>query len=99
MALVASDDLYPWLIFHISGSTLGFRPNGSLEIGELGDFIYSYNPLESTFNARTIQGFSVEAKEKMYECEKCPYSTYNKYFEYYGVHDYANQVSRGKKDI
>ena len=28
----------------------------------------------------------------MYECDEgCPYHTYNKFFEYYGVHDYANQ--------
>ena len=76
-----------------------------MEIGELGDYTYSYNPVESTFNARTLQGFSVDAEEKMYNCgPKCPYATYNKFYEYYGVFDYANQwvlsaLNRGKTNF
>ena len=43
------------MIFHrfilLIWPCLGFRPNGSMEIGELGDYIYAYSPLESNFNA------------------------------------------------
>ena len=87
-----------WTDCHVGGNPNPnmegcFRPTGSLEIGELGDYSYSYNPVESNFNARTLQGFSVDAEEKMYRCgPKCPHATYNKYYEYYGVFDYANQV-------
>ena len=78
---------HTWLII----ITKGFAPSGNIEIGELGEYAYTYNPLQSNFNARTIQGFSTEAKEKMLECPGCPYKTYEKYFKYYGVVDYANQ--------
>ena len=87
-----------WTNCHVGGNPNPnmegcFRPTGSLEIGELGDYTYSYNPVESNFNARTLQGFSVDAEEKMYRCgPKCPHATYNKYYEYYGVFDYATQV-------
>ena len=27
----------------------------------------------------------------MYDCEKCPYSTYKKFYDYYGAYDYGNQ--------
>jgi len=51
---------------------------------------------------RTLQGFSTKAQKVMYECNVtipgitydvgCPYTTYLPYYEYYGVHDYANQI-------
>jgi hypothetical protein len=62
-----------------------------LEIGDLGEHTYSYVPLEKNFNARTLQEFSTGAQEKMYACDSCPYPTYLKFFNYYGVFDYANQ--------
>ena len=62
-----------------------------MEIGELGQHTYSYNPLTKNYNARTLQGFSVEAEEKMYKCTSCPYKTYNKFYEYYGAFDYGNK--------
>lgn len=69
-----------------------FRPTGAMEIGEIGEFTYTYNPIQNNFNARTLQGFSLEAQAKMYECgPSCPYPTYDKFFRYYGIHDYANQ--------
>ncbi|CAB9526507.1 expressed unknown protein [Seminavis robusta] len=68
-----------------------FAPTGSLEIGELGLHTYSYNPLRHNYNARTIQGFSTQAKDKMYDCEMCPYRTYAKFYDYYGEHDYGNK--------
>lgn len=70
----------------------GLAPTGSIEIGELGTYSYTYNPTQKNFNARTLQRFSTEAEEKMYNCgPACPYKTYNKFYEYYGVFDYANQ--------
>jgi len=47
--------------------------------------------LKKNFNGRTIQQFSTEAKDKMMDCPGCPYKTYQKFFNYYGVDDYANQ--------
>jgi hypothetical protein len=69
----------------------GFAPTGSLEIGDLGEHTYSYVPLERNFNARTLQYFSTTAEDKMYKCDSCPYPTYLKFFNYYGVFDYANR--------
>jgi hypothetical protein len=68
----------------------GFAPAGTLEVGDLGELAYTYVPLERNFNARSLQGFSTQAEEKMYNCGNCPYATYVKYYKYYGVFDYAN---------
>jgi hypothetical protein len=52
---------------------------------------YSYIPTQDNGNERTLQGFSAAAEDKMYRCEKyCPYDTYEKFYEYYGVFDYAD---------
>ena len=50
----------------------------------LGSLAYTYDPLKNNYNARTIQGFSTGAKEKMYDCEHCPYPTYDQFYKYYG---------------
>ena len=47
---------------------------------------YEYDPLQENSNARTIQGFSLQAEEKMSE-----HPTYKKYLDYYGESDYGNQ--------
>ena len=84
--------LFPDAFFNnLTLTTEGFAPTGSIEVGELGTYAYAYAPLESNFNGRTIQGFSTQAKEKMLDCPGCPYATYEKFFKYYGVEDYANQ--------
>jgi hypothetical protein len=54
-------------------------------------FSYTYDILSNNVNGRTLQGFSLQAEEKMYRCENCPYLTYDKFYKYYGVFDYANQ--------
>ncbi|CAB9514269.1 expressed unknown protein [Seminavis robusta] len=86
-----------WTNCHVGGNP---TPNtegclvglGQIEIDELGSFDYEYEILEDNYNARTIQSFSTKAKEKMYDCnEGCPYSVYKKFYNYYGVHDYADQ--------
>ncbi|KAG7372236.1 low iron-inducible periplasmic protein [Nitzschia inconspicua] len=73
-------------------NTVGcFAPTGTLSINGEGSVSYTYNPLTDNGNKRTIQGFSTQAKERMYECTNCPYTTYKKFYDYYGTFDYANQ--------
>ncbi|KAG7343103.1 low iron-inducible periplasmic protein [Nitzschia inconspicua] len=73
-------------------NTVGcFAPTGTLSINGEGSVSYTYNPLTDNGNKRTIQGFSTAAKEKMHDCPNCPYSTYKKFYDYYGAFDYANQ--------
>jgi hypothetical protein len=67
-----------------------FAASGSLTINGEG-VSYNYNPLTDNGNGRTLQGFSTEAQAKMHECTNCPYETYEKFYQYYGVFDYANQ--------
>ena len=70
---------------------IGFQATGKVTVGAFGALDYSYTVATDNQNARTIQGFSTEAKSKMYECEKCPYPTYKQFYDYYGAFDYANQ--------
>jgi hypothetical protein len=77
---------------HPEPNTVGcFAPSGSISIEGAGSHSYTYAPLVDNNNGRTLQGFSLQAQEKMYECANCPYVTYEKFYQYYGVHDYANQ--------
>jgi hypothetical protein len=59
-----------------------FAPSGSLSVTGVGSLSYSYDPLTENENRRTIQGFSTDAEEKMYRCTNCPYSTYEKFYDY-----------------
>jgi len=76
-----------------SSSMVGcFAAGGQLSIeGSPERYNYTYNVFEDNDNARTIQGFSTGAKDKMYDCATCPYSDYEKFVEYYGAFDYADQ--------
>jgi hypothetical protein len=65
--------------------------NGTMQVSGVGSLEYLYEPLEENGNDRTLQGFSLQAEEKMWDCENCPYSTYKKFYEYYGQFDYANK--------
>lgn len=67
------------------------KPTGSIRIGALGEQSYTYDPATGNKNGRTIQGFSTGAKAKMYDCEKCPYPTYKKFYDYYGAFDYGDK--------
>jgi hypothetical protein len=68
----------------------GFASNGTLII-DGKQHGYTYNPLTNNGNERFLQKFSTSAQDLMYECEECPYKTYQKYYDYYGTFDYANQ--------
>jgi hypothetical protein len=73
-------------------NTVGcFAASGSLTIEGAGTHTYTYDPLTDNNNERTLQGFSLQAQAKMHECAYCPYVTYEKFYQYYGVFDYANQ--------
>lgn len=52
---------------------------------------YSYNSELNNRNSRTLASFSTDAKTLMYDCPQCPYNTYQKFYDYYGEYDYANQ--------
>ncbi|KAI2512500.1 hypothetical protein MHU86_1953 [Fragilaria crotonensis] len=52
---------------------------------------YSYNFDLNNRNSRTLASFSTDAKTLMYDCPQCPYNTYQKFYDYYGEFDYANQ--------
>lgn len=54
--------------------------------------LYTYDPLTNNINRRTIQGFSTAAEDKMGTCDACPYKMYEKFYDYYGSYDYANQL-------
>merc|ERR1711935_1262883 len=61
-------------------------------MGGKTDVDYTYDPLVNNVAKRTIQGFSTSAQKKMAECANCPYPMYDKFYQYYGQYDYANQI-------
>lgn len=53
---------------------------------------YSYNPETDNKNGRTLAGFSTAAESKMAGCgPSCPYTDYEKYYDFYGEFDYGHQ--------
>jgi hypothetical protein len=66
---------------------------GVLDIEQGGASLsYTYNHLEGNWNGRSIQEFSVNAKDWMHDCSSCPYKTFEKFYNYYGVFDYADAI-------
>lgn len=59
-----------------------FAPSGTLSISGEGSMAYTYDPLTDNVNGRTIQGFSTGAEAKMFQCDNCPYVTYQKFYDY-----------------
>ena len=53
---------------------------------------YTYGFETNNLNDRTLAKLSTNAKELMYDCPECPYDTYQKFYDYYGEHDYAHQL-------
>ena len=67
---------------------------GSVFVADAGsqrEITYVYDYLVDNNNGRTIAGFSTASKKKMYDCDNCPYVTYQKFYDYYGQFDYGNQ--------
>ena len=62
-------------------------------------YSYTYNVDTGNSNGRTIAGFSTSAPTKMLaECPGCPYKEYKKFYDYYGVADYAHQYATAAFD-
>jgi hypothetical protein len=62
--------------------------------------LYKYDVTQGNLNYRTIEGFSKEAREKMWDCETCPYPEYEKFVKYYGRFDYADHIiTSGFRDL
>jgi hypothetical protein len=73
-------------------SNEGFASSGSIRITGVGSVAYTYRPRFDNNNGRTIQGFSTQAAEKMLNCPiGCPYPDFQKFYDYYGVADYADK--------
>jgi len=53
---------------------------------------YEYDVYKHNINKRTIAGMSVEAEEKMWKCEHCPFPEYEKFYNYYGEFNYADRI-------
>lgn len=75
---------------------IGFASEGTVTVGNDGDVLnlsiaYSYDPFTDNQNGRTLQSFSTSAKTTMYDCANCPYSTYQKFYNYYSNFDYGNE--------
>jgi len=76
--------------FAASGDvTLNSSSNGNNDIITAA---YTYDPLTNNINKRTLQGFSTDAERTMGTCDACPYLTFDKFYDYYGTYDYANQL-------
>jgi hypothetical protein len=66
--------------------------SGSVTIDGKTEVAYTYDPLVNNVAKRTIQEFSTAAQKKMMECANCPYEMYEKFYNFYGQYDYANQI-------
>merc|ERR1711865_1271177 len=64
---------------------------GSVSLPVGGELTYSYDPLTTNVNGRTLKGLSTGAEAKMYSCGLgCPMAEFMKFYDYYGRFDYAN---------
>eukprot|EP00562_Extubocellulus_spinifer_P006104 CAMPEP_0178524064 /NCGR_PEP_ID=MMETSP0696-20121128/29437_1 /TAXON_ID=265572 /ORGANISM="Extubocellulus spinifer, Strain CCMP396" /LENGTH=592 /DNA_ID=CAMNT_0020155361 /DNA_START=84 /DNA_END=1862 /DNA_ORIENTATION=- len=70
-----------------------FAKTGKITIGKT-KLQYDYNVEEENLNGRTIAGFSLGAKKKMYDtehgCAGCPYPEYAAFYDYYQDFEYAD---------
>lgn len=67
-----------------------FAKSGKIVIGKT-ELAYHYNVEEENLNGRTISGFSLGAKKKMYSgCAGCPYPEYAAFYDYYQDFEYAD---------
>ncbi|KAG7364613.1 hypothetical protein IV203_037815 [Nitzschia inconspicua] len=71
-----------------------FVDSGALTVPEFQlTLTYTYNPQSDNFLFRSFEGFSVFAQDFMGECEgNCPYAEFQKFYDYYGVYDYGDNL-------
>ena len=84
-----------WCIVNTYNTVGCFAASGAVAIDGVSDASYTYDPItDDIINKRSIQGFSTDAQKKMAECENCLYNKmYEKFYDYYGQYDYANQIA------
>jgi hypothetical protein len=69
----------------------GFTAEGSISL-DAGTVSYTYTPASENLNKRTIEGFSIDAKEKMRSCVDCDYyDDFQKFVDYYGTEFYGDE--------
>jgi hypothetical protein len=54
------------------------RHQGTIETNGSGMIAYTYDPYVDNNNGRTLQSFSMMARNIMYECKDCPYTDFLK---------------------
>lgn len=75
----------------------GLAESGDLVVSGLGKLIYSYDLFKNNVNDESVQRYSTKARDEMYLCENCPYQDFQKFYNYYGVWDYADQFIMAAK--
>ena len=76
---------------------LGFADWGSIQVLDLQKgapayrFNYTYDVRTDNINERTIEKFSTNAFDEMWNCTNCPYQDYAKFVNYYKAYDYGDQ--------
>merc|ERR1719353_1181894 len=87
-AIVAQVGSYNW-----DAAEEIYKNGGTSATNDCGDGVMKNSCSKGA--ARTLRGFSTNAKARMFEKSDTnpegPYKTYLKYFEYYGDHDYADK--------
>jgi hypothetical protein len=79
-------------------NTAGLADSGDLVVAGFSQkLVYSYNLFTDNVNDQTLQRFSTKARDEMYLCENCPYKDFEKFYNYYGVWDYADQFIMAAK--
>jgi hypothetical protein len=68
----------------------GLVNDGTVMVDNYGQVKYTYDMTKDNGFRRTIRGLSVEAEDNMYLCSSCPYSEFDKFYQYYGVFAYAD---------
>jgi hypothetical protein len=67
-----------------------FAQNGTVTIDNM-ILPYSYDPTKMNMNKITMKKISKTAGERAYNCENCPYTTFEKFRDYYGNSAYADK--------
>jgi hypothetical protein len=76
---------------------LGFAESGSIQVLDLQKdapayrFNYTYDIRTDNINGRTLEKFSTNAFEEMWNCTNCPYQDYAKFVNYYKAYNYGDQ--------
>ncbi|CAJ1931940.1 unnamed protein product [Cylindrotheca closterium] len=53
---------------------------------------YDYDIYKHNVNERTIAHMSIDAEEKMWKCDNCPFPEYQMFYNYFGEFNYADRI-------